>query len=354
MENLTTPQVISQPFANAGSKNTIPDNPTGDAHASVAEGFPPVTMLRPEDGGEAPYGQDFNGIFNLMSQFYFFVQNGGMYTFNPDVAQAIGGYPLGARLFYIDSNGAGQLLRSAKANNMDNFIEDPSVIGTSWLVETTGQKYIDDNFVSLATDQSITGYKVFSNLGVSPHTTSNDSTQLVARCENLDISSVPSVDTYGGITLTDKNNIRLGKFEIAQYSDGNVISQLSVSRPVAGDLKYKAITARMDSSGYGWVQNLRPNYSALVGLGMTLGAAKIMPSDGVLFINVKVGSQTESTVNVYDGSGHAIGVFKHNGGGAEFNCSTFTAVVAKGQSINCAWNNAGTASIVSSYLAPWR
>lgn len=354
MEELELPQIISQPFAANGEKTTIPDAPTGNAHASVSEGFPRVTMLKQEDGGEAPYGQDFNGIFNLMSQFYFFVQNGGMYTFNEEVSAKIGGYPLGARLFYVDGNGAGTLLRSAKPNNTDNFITNPEVIGTSWLIETTSEKYVNDNFVSIATDQTITGYKAFSNFGVSPHTTSQDSTQLVAKCENLDINSTPSVNTYGGITLTDKNNIRLGKFEIAQYSNGNVISQLSVSRPVDGGLKYKSITARMDSSGYGWIENLRPNYGALIGLGMEVGKQTVMPNDGVLIIAATATGQSNPEIRIYDGSGHQIGVIGHHGGSSEYNRCTFTTIVTKGQTINCTKGGTGTAVINFSYLAPWR
>lgn len=355
MENLTEPQVISQPFANSGAKNTIPENPTGDAHASVAEGFPPVTMLRPEDGGEAPYGQDFNGVFNLMSQFYFFVQNGGMYTFNPDVAQAIGGYPLGARLFYTDANGAGSLLRSVKANNMDNFIEDPSVIGTSWLIETTSEKYVDDNFVSIATPQTITGHKLISNDGKTPYILNETNSQLTINCNNIDsTAAVPSSAIYGGVTICDKNGVRLGKIEVQRTASDVITCALVASRIIDGEYTFKSAQICINAAGDAWVENLRPNYGSLVGLGMSLGTAKTMPNDGVLFINIRVGSQIDSTVYVYDGSGHTIGVFKHNGGNAEFNCSTFTAVVAKGQSINCSWNNAGTASIVSSYLAPWR
>lgn len=57
MENLEKPQVISGAFAYNGQKNDIPDAPTGTAHASIQEGFPPITMIPQEDGGEAPYGK---------------------------------------------------------------------------------------------------------------------------------------------------------------------------------------------------------------------------------------------------------------------------------------------------------
>lgn len=127
MENLEKPQVISGAFAYNGQKNDIPDAPTGTAHASIQEGFPPITMIPQEDGGEAPYGQDFNGLGNLLSQFYFFTQNGGTYTFDPAVAEVIGGYPENALLWYYpdENNVTAKWLRSTKANNTDNFITNP-------------------------------------------------------------------------------------------------------------------------------------------------------------------------------------------------------------------------------------
>lgn len=93
MDNLEAPQVISAPVASSSTalKNQIPDEPTGSYLASVQEGFPPITMLPQEQGGEAPDGKDFNGLFNLMSQFYYYTQNGGTYTFVPEVSDAIGG-----------------------------------------------------------------------------------------------------------------------------------------------------------------------------------------------------------------------------------------------------------------------
>lgn len=92
-----------------------------------------------------PIGKDFNGILNLVSQFYFFTQNGGTYTFNQSVSDAIGGYPEGARLWYVDSStGEASLLRSTKGNNTDNFVTNPEVIGTSWVLDIVTQGYVQE------------------------------------------------------------------------------------------------------------------------------------------------------------------------------------------------------------------
>lgn len=134
MESLQIPQVLSGQFAELGLKNTIPQDPTGTYLASVQEGFPAITMTPRGEGGIPPAGRDLNGIFNLMSQFYFFTQCGGVYTYNTDVATAIGGYPLGATLFYTAPSGAVYKVKSTKENNSDNFVADNSFIGTSWRV----------------------------------------------------------------------------------------------------------------------------------------------------------------------------------------------------------------------------
>lgn len=133
MENLTKPQVLSGPFAYNGSKNTIPDAPTGSYLASVQEGFPPITMLPKKQGGVPPSGDDFNGLGNLLSQFYFYTQNGGLYTFDQEVSDKIGGYPLNAMLWKLNEDGSAWLLKSTKSNNTDNFTTNPEVIGTSWV-----------------------------------------------------------------------------------------------------------------------------------------------------------------------------------------------------------------------------
>lgn len=145
MESLTMPQILSGAFAYNGEKNTIPEEPTGSFLASIQQGFPPITMMPKKNGGQPPEGKDFNGILNLVSQFYFFTQNGGTYTFNQSVSDAIGGYPEGARLWYVDSStGEASLLRSTKGNNTDNFVTNPEVIGTSWVLDIVTQGYVQE------------------------------------------------------------------------------------------------------------------------------------------------------------------------------------------------------------------
>ena len=136
MQNLTKPAVLAIPFCATGDKNTIPKDATGSQLASLAEGFPQITQKPISEGGVPPEREDFNGALNLDSQFYYAFQNGWLPTFDSDVSEAIGGYPLNAVLWYMPTTGeyANTVvpLRSLVSNNTYNFNSDPSYIGTYW------------------------------------------------------------------------------------------------------------------------------------------------------------------------------------------------------------------------------
>lgn len=83
MALINQPSILPMAFAAQGDKNTIPA--TGDLTsglASIAQGFPPITQQPLAQGGLPPQRADFNGIFNLFSQFLLFAQNGGVYAYN--------------------------------------------------------------------------------------------------------------------------------------------------------------------------------------------------------------------------------------------------------------------------------
>lgn len=83
MALVNQPSILPMAFAAQGDKNTIPA--TGDLTsglASIAQGFPPITQQPLAQGGLPPQRADFNGIFNLFSQFLLYLQNGGVFTYN--------------------------------------------------------------------------------------------------------------------------------------------------------------------------------------------------------------------------------------------------------------------------------
>lgn len=76
---------------------------------------------------------DINGLVRSTTQSKWFNQLGGYYTFDPDVSEKIGGYPLGAVLSYKDpETGYIREVRSLIADNTYNFVEDPSFINDTY------------------------------------------------------------------------------------------------------------------------------------------------------------------------------------------------------------------------------
>ena len=155
MKQLTTPSVITGPFASseAALKNAIPNTPTGNYRASMAEGFPAVTMTPTALGGTPPDGRDLNGILNLVSQFYFQFQNGFQATFNQSISDAIGGYPQGAVLWYYPAGATKmQPVMSLIEDNTYNFVTNPEYIdGEHWTVAWSSN-YLGIQDIGTATD----------------------------------------------------------------------------------------------------------------------------------------------------------------------------------------------------------
>lgn len=178
MNSLQQPDALAMPFANNGTKNTIPSSPTGTNLASLSEGFPQVTSEPIASGGIPPVRADFNGIFNLTTSQYYYLQNGGVFTFDANVSSAIGGYPLGAILYYTDGNGVTYLVKSLIGDNTYNFVSDPS--------------YIDDVHWSYVSNTPIT-QDVSQNLASNVYSTAaiNNKFPLVD-----ELPANPDPDTY--------------------------------------------------------------------------------------------------------------------------------------------------------------
>ena len=139
MQGLTQPTLLLKRFCESGTKNTIPDVNTDSGNpqkADLTNGFPVMTQGSPDDGKLPPERADFNGLGYLTTSYDFFYQAGGTFTFSPTISTAIGGYPLGARLWHTNSGGVSMILRSTKDDNTDDFTQDESYIGTSWVIES--------------------------------------------------------------------------------------------------------------------------------------------------------------------------------------------------------------------------
>lgn len=99
------PSKIQLPFANSGTKTTIPvSSQIGitPGAASYTDGFPPLTMTPVASGGVPPYGADFNGVLNAITAVQQWQSAGGVFKYDSAFATAIGGYPAGSVLESTD------------------------------------------------------------------------------------------------------------------------------------------------------------------------------------------------------------------------------------------------------------
>lgn len=101
MQTSSQPKLLPIPFADAGSKQDIPnDSQVGitAGRASYSDGFPPLTRTPLAAGGVPPFGTDFNGVFNDITAAIRWSQAGAGYPFNAAFNTAVAGYPKGARI----------------------------------------------------------------------------------------------------------------------------------------------------------------------------------------------------------------------------------------------------------------
>lgn len=136
---MPNPDLIPEPFAQSGDKNTIPlERAIADPiyRASWKAGFPPDTRLPKDLGGEAPDGLDFNGVLNILSQAVVFLQKGNAYQFDASMAP----YPIGA---LVRSNDNLTTYQSTVPNNSNN----PNSNMTGWRVYN-GSGFIVDNLTT--------------------------------------------------------------------------------------------------------------------------------------------------------------------------------------------------------------
>jgi len=97
-----------------------------DGAASYSDGFPPDNFIPEGSGGVPPFGQDFNGLCQAITQWLQFDQAGGPITYDASFAASIGGYPKGALLTAAS-------LGSFWLSLIDNNLSNPDLGGSNWL-----------------------------------------------------------------------------------------------------------------------------------------------------------------------------------------------------------------------------
>lgn len=78
-------------LVNSGDANVIPQStPVGTGEASFDDGFPQITQIPIGAGGIAPDRKDFNGLFKILGDSIFYMQNGGLWSYNSAFDYAVG------------------------------------------------------------------------------------------------------------------------------------------------------------------------------------------------------------------------------------------------------------------------
>ena len=160
---MKNPKLIVKPFAKNGQKNVIPENYETSMESNQAtwdQGFGQITMLPVAAGGLPPKGQDFNGIFNQISENIVYLSQGGRFKFSAEYAEAIGGYPKGA---ILQSDDEKKEYLSLIDNNKVDF-NTATDISASWKLVNT-----DDLLAQIASKQPKGDYatKTELNSGLS-------------------------------------------------------------------------------------------------------------------------------------------------------------------------------------------
>lgn len=125
MGSFITLPLIPRVWASGGqTQSPIPEQATGTNRASYQEGFPEKTSTPIADGGIPPNRLDFNGMGTIFTAYAYAIQQGQYTTFDSSVSSKIGGYPLGAILWYVDNGTPKYLVQSLVANNTTSDLTD--------------------------------------------------------------------------------------------------------------------------------------------------------------------------------------------------------------------------------------
>ena len=156
------PIAMPMPFGAGNANNyTIPGQEQSAASVNFPDGFPIAYSSPHSGGGKYVTRKEMNGIGNLASRYEFFHRAGGIVTFDPAFAAAVGGYPKGAILDYVDVMNVHKVY-SAVDNNMVNFVEN-GVDGVNWVYMNQDKPSIGSVLLSV---ESVPPEGTFLPLGV--------------------------------------------------------------------------------------------------------------------------------------------------------------------------------------------
>ncbi|MEQ4659639.1 hypothetical protein AB7Z54_20945 [Providencia manganoxydans] len=179
--------------------------------ATWDQGFGPITMIPVAAGGLPPKGQDFNGIFNQISESVVYLSMGGRFKFSADYAAAINGYPKGA---ILQSDDEKKEYQSIIDNNKVNFnTATQAQINAAWKLFST-----DDMLQQLAGKQPAGNYLKLGDYGIGgefpPEVIDANNVKLGGIYAPAGAAGINFYDPYAPMFVMNRNGMYIRQFQI--------------------------------------------------------------------------------------------------------------------------------------------
>jgi hypothetical protein len=208
MQDSGVPAKISVVWASSpdtGTFRVVPTTPPAqNGAASLQKGFPIATITPIAAGGSWPWGQDFNGILNLVTAWLQWGQAGGPMRYDATFSTAIGGYPKGATL-YAAAGGFSWV------STVDNNASDPDTGGAGWFKDGPYLP-LTGGILAGPGNLSVNGTATIATLGVTGNAGVNGGLSVVGQINtsnqiltNLGVISSGSINC--GITAGNTNPV---------------------------------------------------------------------------------------------------------------------------------------------------
>ncbi len=250
------PAILPSSFASNGDKTSIPQtNDPSLGLASFEFGFPPITQEPIKSGGIAPRRNDFNGIFNALSEHIVYYQSGSPIYYSEELDYSKNS------IVFASNNNRYKALQDNGPNVANASVQNPINNSTYWK--------------NLDVESSSSGgsdFYIYSRIGevYSGSTSMNDPRIIIADGRSVDLADYPEMleKIYAGdLPILDAFNEEyegLWSFESGtKYKAPNFIGRV----------------AKMTSSNTGFVEeDAMRNITAKI-LGVTPPTASI-PKDG--------------------------------------------------------------------------
>lgn len=175
---------MTSPFAQSGNRTFIDTDNTNNMN--FPKGFPDAFSAPGSQGGKYLQRSELNALGHIATNDLFYHKCGGLNTFDPEFAAAVGGYPKGAVLQYFNGQDVLTLI-SLVDNNNSNFITD-GISLDHWRV--SGDKIKSEYFVGLSYDSTVG----FSNTNIQVIGTFKAPLSGTVSIANLEASYIISED----------------------------------------------------------------------------------------------------------------------------------------------------------------